>query len=1071
MIRRRITSILLFILSGAGLILFIFNVVTGEHPSEQPILGCAIIIFDAILLAHLRGWRQSNEATVLSVVLLIIIGSDPEYLRDHISLLPFIPVVVAAILLAPRWTLAVYSITTLGIVIQVWIHIGAISFEALGPTYSFGSFVITTLIACGITLSSVITNYERHIAQRQTELATAAQAQSERQAHELLILDRVRTAIAAELDLSALYRTVVATIANTMGHSQVSLYRYEGDSLILEHQIGFAATPTHISIADKRIDIPLLAIKGQAEKLLIETTGISSEIRVPLFNQHDIAGVIRVGNDSKHDLNEDDLRLMSALSRQISIAIGRAHLHAEVQRREQQYRSVVDNIKEVLFEADIDGHWTFLSPAWCDITGFTVAESLGRRFSEFILPEALSATTDEFNGLLARGDTQFRFETRYRIKDGGFCWIEVHAQLRFIDGVVVGIFGTLDDISENKRAEEALNRSETKHRALLNAIPDMMMRVERTGIVLDFKAEHGHTQAMSTDEQNRTLIFDILPQEIASQLLVSIRQTLDTNEAGTYEYQTLHQGLTRDQEARLITDGDGNVLIIVRDITERKNVERMKNEFVSVVSHELRTPLTSIRGSLGLIANGVAGQLPVQAKGMIDIAYNNSERLVRLINDMLDIEKIESGKMTFDMRPLNLSQILDQAIEDNRGYSIQFGVSIAHDYTVSDVMVYADSDRLLQVFTNLLSNAIKFSPQGDTVTVTMRHSPTGVRVAVADNGPGIPEAFRPQIFEKFAQADSSDTRQKQGTGLGLSISKAIIEKCDGLIGFTSETGVGTTFYVDLPEWRSAEDVDDEDDDEDEPMTTASKRVLVCEDDQDVALLLKLLLAQCDCDVIIASTVAETRDMLQREHFDAITLDLNLPDQDGISFIHELRSHERTRLLPIIVVSAKADRVRDELDGEAFLIVDWLNKPIDHERFITTVRTAIHVDGQTKPRVLYVEDDSELRQIVAALLHDIADVVPAGSLYEARKRLSATLFDLVILDVVLPDGTGLDLVPLLNNQHPATPILIFSGYEMSRITSDSVAAVLIKSRTSNHTLRETIATLITHSRRDGSLVGA
>jgi PAS domain S-box-containing protein len=239
----------------------------------------------------------------------------------------------------------------------------------------------------------------------------------------------------------------------------------------------------------------------------------------------------------------------------------------------------------------------------------------------------------------------------------------------------------------------------------------------------------------------------------------------------------------------------------ISDITQRKLVERMKNEFVSTVSHELRTPLTSITGSLGLINGGVVGELPLQAKGLIEIAYRNSERLGRLINDILDIDKIESGKMDFALRPVDLMQTVDEALATNRAFAAQFKVQLALEQGLPGVKVWADPDRLMQVFTNLLSNAAKFSPQGETVTVRVARDQDIVRVAIADRGPGIPDEFKNRIFQKFAQADTSDSRAKSGTGLGLSIVKAIVEKFGGDIGFESAPGKGTTFYIDLPEWK------------------------------------------------------------------------------------------------------------------------------------------------------------------------------------------------------------------------------------------------------------------------------
>jgi len=244
------------------------------------------------------------------------------------------------------------------------------------------------------------------------------------------------------------------------------------------------------------------------------------------------------------------------------------------------------------------------------------------------------------------------------------------------------------------------------------------------------------------------------------------------------------------------------VYSVARDVDDRKKVEQMKNEFIAVVSHELRTPMTSIRGSLGLLAGGVAGELPAKADTLVAIAVKNSERLVRLINDILDIEKLESGKMGFRFAPIELMPLIEQAVATNGFYAEQYAVRFRITAPARGSRVWADADRILQVLTNYLSNAAKFSPRGGTVAVAVIRSEGRITVSVADQGRGIPSEFRHRIFEKFAQADASSTRQKGGTGLGLSISKAIVERHGGKVWFETEEGVGTVFFFELLEWGS-----------------------------------------------------------------------------------------------------------------------------------------------------------------------------------------------------------------------------------------------------------------------------
>jgi PAS domain S-box-containing protein len=239
-------------------------------------------------------------------------------------------------------------------------------------------------------------------------------------------------------------------------------------------------------------------------------------------------------------------------------------------------------------------------------------------------------------------------------------------------------------------------------------------------------------------------------------------------------------------------------IVVITDISERKRVERMKTEFISTISHELRTPLTSIAGSLGLVAGGVAGPLPERAQHMVAIAQKNSERLSTLINDLLDLEKLVAGGLPILAEPHDVMPIVEQAIRDNEGYATTHRTHFVIGSTADGAQVLVDSLRLVQVLSNLLSNAAKFSPEGADVGIDIEAAEGAVRISVADRGPGIDLAFHDRVFEKFSQADGSDARSRGGSGLGLAISKELMERMGGTIGFDSEPGAGSVFYITLP---------------------------------------------------------------------------------------------------------------------------------------------------------------------------------------------------------------------------------------------------------------------------------
>ncbi len=361
------------------------------------------------------------------------------------------------------------------------------------------------------------------------------------------------------------------------------------------------------------------------------------------------------------------------------------------------------------------------------------------------------------------------------------------------------------EIDQRKQSEQVVRESGAKHRALLDAIPDAMITMRRDGTVLEYKMPHDSMLPQPPSQVPVKTISDLLPSSFTRLALDHVDQALESGDLQVFEYQLLIQEEPHDFEARVLVSGQGEVLCILRNITERKRIDRLKTEFLSVVSHELRTPLTSISGSLALMAAGVTGELPAQALTMIEIAHRNSERLVRLINDLLDLQKIESGTMPLHIEPLEVLPLVEQALEANYAYGSRYGVHFVlepNGTQAHEAWVEADADRLMQVVTNLLSNAAKFSPTDSTVTVEVGHLEGRVRVSVRDQGPGIPEEYQALIFERFGQVDASSSRQKEGTGLGLSISKAIIEMHGGHIGFETQVGRGTTFYFDLPRWEA-----------------------------------------------------------------------------------------------------------------------------------------------------------------------------------------------------------------------------------------------------------------------------
>lgn len=365
------------------------------------------------------------------------------------------------------------------------------------------------------------------------------------------------------------------------------------------------------------------------------------------------------------------------------------------------------------------------------------------------------------------------------------------------------------EISERLRIERGLRESEAHIRAVVDNVLDGIITIDSDGIIesLNPAAERifGYRAKQLIGQHFTTLIAESDRADYGDYL--KKRMTADKGELVGFGLEIIgqhHGGGTFPMElgiSDMWLDNRHMFIGIVRDITERKEVDLMKDRFVSAVSHELRTPLTAMLGSLGLFAEGVAGELSERGKTLLAIAHTNVERLVRLVNDILGLDDIQTGKLQLHQTPAALATLLEQVVEygQKRARSVEVAITLKND--APDVVVYIDGRRLRHVIDHLVSNAIKFSPHQGTVEVAAFRHGEIVRVSVTDRGPGIPVAFRDKVFQAFSQADPNKYGFQEGTGLGLTIAKAIVEKHGGQIGFDTELHAGTTFYVDIPVWR------------------------------------------------------------------------------------------------------------------------------------------------------------------------------------------------------------------------------------------------------------------------------
>lgn len=663
------------------------------------------------------------------------------------------------------------------------------------------------------------------------------------------------------------------------------------------------------------------------------------------------------------------------------------------------------------------------------------------------------------------------FESYHRHHNGSLIPVEIFLQYIYPVDQEPRFVAIVRDITERRRTAENLAHAEERARLLLESAGEGIYGLDLQGNITFVNPAAARMLGYDA--------IDLIGKRMHDFASYSYQDRTEYPYRFSPTYKAITEGDIQRVSSEVMWRKDGNffpveytvtpirkndniagAVVIFNDITERKKVEHIKNEFISTVSHELRTPLTSVRGSLGLLVGGAGGILPDQAQTLVDIANKNTERLLLLINDILDIEKIESGKMVYHYKLLNLHEFLEAAIQANHAYGQQFDIRFRIDQCPQDITIYADEDRLMQVMNNLLSNAAKFSTPGAQVELSAVQRMQKVRISVTDNGKGIPQNFQKHIFEKFAQADASDTRTLGGTGLGLSISKAIVEQHGGRIDFISRVNLGTTFYFDLPIWTRNLDKSPP------RLSGAAKyRILICEDDADIGYMLRIILSQSGFDTDIARTVEQAKQYIKDNHYLAVTLDLALPDAqgrpydpEGIRLIRELRRQDRTRELPVIVVSAIADQARRRLNGSGFGIVDWLEKPLDESRLLSAVQTiASHKQGL--PRILHVEDDPLIYEMVRVLLRGHVDLVLAPSLFDAHQKLREEVFDLILLDVELTDGSGLDLIRDLDNVEYMPQVVIFSSHEVGQDVAQKVKAALVKSKDNRKELINVIMSVI------------
>ena len=915
------------------------------------------------------------------------------------------------------------------------------------------------------------------------DLLVAAQ----RQAQELKLLDRARTALSRQLDLSTLFRTVVEAVAETFGYTLVSIYLIERDHLILQSQVGYHSVLDHLPLSVgimgrvARTGVPSLVEDVRTDPDFVGAIeGLVSEVCVPLLDQQQVVGVLNVESSDTVRLFDADLQLMIALSEHVNIAIERARLYTEAQESEARYRSVVDNVKEVIFQTDALGNWTFLNPAWEYITGYSVKDSLGQSLLKFVYPDDRRPFGVAFQNLLDAGAVTYRQELRYLTKTGGFRWIEIFAHPTYdTNGAVIGLSGTLTDITERKQAAAELQFRTTILQTQQETSPDGILVVDEKRRWVSYNQRFldmwSIPRWVAKDESSKEALQYVLRHlSDPDTFLQRVHELYQHPTQISHEDIPLIDGRTFERFSVPMVGPDGGYygrIWYFRDITERKRVEeelkqardaaeaasQAKSEFLANMSHEIRTPLNAIIGMTELTQDTI---FTPKQREYLRVIQASSEGLLGLVNDLLNFSKIEAGQLELEAISFDIHDITSQVAAmlmlraQNKGLRLNCSI----DEQVP-VWVEGDPTCFRQILINLVSNAVKFTEQG-TITIGLTRSASeppdaftcNLHVRVSDTGIGIAPEQLGRIFQKFVQADSSTTRRYGGTGLGLSITQSLTKMMGGQIEVESEPGKGSVFHLTLPFVIAVE-----------PVTTSEKpeapkqegtsfvqiRALIVDDNRINRIMLETSLATWGFQVEVVDNGSEALKTIRtaRKPYDVVLLDYQLPEQDGMAVARAIRAEYKNLPIKLVMLSSNGPFEEEALREAG--IDEALEKPVKQNQLLATLNRVLSnrpayppeveppagCERSTNRRLLLVEDNLDNQRLIYRMLEQTAclvDIVDNGlAAVDAVKHQS---YDLILMDIQMPIMDGFEASESIramerDELRPHIPIIALTAHAM------------------------------------------
>ncbi len=608
----------------------------------------------------------------------------------------------------------------------------------------------------------------------------------------------------------------------------------------------------------------------------------------------------------------------------------------------------------------------------------------------------------------------YYLEERPDIDEGPF----LTEERALIEAIAKELWG----IIERKRMEESILRDRNQSQAILSSLAEgIVMRDSENRIILvnpaaeellDLKTE----DVLGKDADNylgikKKDIEEVERKEASGEVVAPVNRKVGDRVLSI--------------NVRPIKTADGQRLgtvCAIRDVTEFARVDQMKTEFVSTVSHELRTPLTSIKGYVDLVVDGEAGEINETQRGFLGIVQSNTDRLVGLINDLLDISRIEAGGLQLNITTVPLDQVIREVAVSLHNQIEEKELSLELALPQEPIQVRADRARITQVLTNLLSNAYKFTPEGGKISVSAKVTDSQVQVEVADTGTGISAQNQKRLFTKFFRVDSSTTQEVGGSGLGLTITKSIVEMHGGKIWVESEIGKGSTFSFTLPAVAPVERP------RVHPETlpgTSRKKILVVDDEPDVTRLVTVYLEKSGYQVIMAASGRKALDKARQERPDLITLDILLPDMDGFAVLERLKAEPDTASIPVLVLTIVQDRDKAIRLGA----VEYLTKPIDEARLLDCVHQIL--PKTAKKKILIAEDDPDFLHFLDATLRQKGyETILCSDGATCVVQLSEERPALLLLDIKMPEVDGYGVLQILKRRKKTSdiPVIVMTGVE-------------------------------------------